>query len=323
MPIQIRQAQRRGSRLVLGLAGTSGSGKTYTALQVGWGLAGYDASKLGMLDTENKRGSLYADSLVDHSTGECHRFFIGDLYPPFSPARYTDAIHEFQKAGVEVLVIDSVTHEWEGTGGCEEIANNTNSRIADWKGAKYEHKKFMNAMLQSDMHIIACIRAREKMDFTNPKAPKSLGIQPIQEKNFMFEMTASLMLWHEGRAQQILKCPDQLKHILGREQGYLTPADGAALRAWIAGEPTAQADDSSAKLDKWRNRLQSITDKGAAYLDDAWRQTPDAIRNALGTSFYATLRASAVAFDELREREPPDTDSSADDVNALLEQPTT
>ena len=108
--IQIRKAKREGARLVLGLAGISGTGKTYTALQLAWGLANYDASKVGFLDTENRRGSLYSDALRDGS-GVVHEFWIGDLEPPFSPQRYIDAILEFQKHGVEVLVIDSVTHE--------------------------------------------------------------------------------------------------------------------------------------------------------------------------------------------------------------------
>lgn len=307
--LQIRQAERRGARMVIGMSGISGSGKTYTALQLAWGLAGYDASKVGLLDTENKRGSLYADALKD-AGGIIHRFLIGDLYAPFSPQRYIDALHEFQKAGVEVLVVDSVSHEWEGTGGCEEIAATTNSRVADWKKAKAEHKRFMNALLQTDMHVIVCIRAREKMDFTDPKRPVSLGIQPIQEKNFMFEMTASLMLWNEGTAQQVLKCPAELKPILGRGEGYISHADGANLRAWVEG---AGGDQT---LDKWRNRLQSITENGEKYVRDAWGQTPEKIREALTSDFLDTLLNSAKAHEGSKASQAAAASGSGD-VDAL------
>ncbi|MDX5979576.1 AAA family ATPase [Vreelandella alkaliphila] len=311
--IQIRKSERSGARLVIGLAGISGSGKTYTALQVAWGLAGFDSSKVGLLDAENRRGSLYADALKD-ADGHVHQFMIGDLYPPFSPDRYAEAIHAFQKAGVEVLVVDSTTHEWEGSGGCEEIAHNTSSKMADWKKAKAAHKRFMNALLQTDMHIIPCIRAREKMDFTDPKKPKSLGVQPIQEKNFMFEMTASLMMWNEGTAQQVLKCPEELKPILGRGQGYLTAQDGYALRQWVEGASSNQT------LDKWRNRLQSITEKGAKYVNDAWSKTPAKVREALGNDFYATITASAKAFDQQhRDEQIAKTGSGdVDDLNNML-----
>ena len=208
--LNIRPAVRSGSKVVIGIAGISGSGKTYSALKLARGMVN-NTNEIGFLDTENKRGSLYADILDG-------QFLIGDLFPPFSPSRYADAIKEFQNAGVKVLVVDSVSHEWEGDGGCEDIANApllNGKKMADWKRAKSEHKKFMNALLQSDMHIIACIRAREKTDFKNPKQPVSLGIQPITEKNFMFEMTASMMMWNEGVNQQFLKMPEALRPIFG------------------------------------------------------------------------------------------------------------
>lgn len=304
--IEIRKAQREGARLVIGIAGISGSGKTYSAIQLGYGLANCRADKLGFLDTENRRGSLYSDALPEP-------FLIGDLYAPFSPQRYIDAIKVFQDAGVEVLVIDSVTHEWEGSGGCEEIASNTTSKIADWKKAKAEHKRFMNMLLQSNMHVIVCIRAREKVDFTNPREPKSLGIQPIQEKNFMFEMTASLMMWDQGQAQSVLKCPAELSGILGRETGYITVEDGKALRAWVDG---AKALDP--KVEAYRNRLQTVTEGGLKVLEEAWSKTPAAIKTALGSGFYATLEASAKAHQEARKPSASDAPSSISALNERL-----
>lgn len=305
--IQIRKAQRSGARLVIGIAGVSGSGKTYTALQLAYGLANMDAGKVGFLDTENRRGSLYADSLPG-------QFLIGDLYAPFSPQRYIDAIREFQKAGVEVLVIDSVTHEWEGSGGCEEIAANTNSRIADWKRAKAEHKRFMNVMLQSDMHVIACIRAREKVDFSDPKNPRPLGVQPIQEKNFMFEMTASVLMHDSGRKQTILKCPFELVGILGRGNDYLTAADGKRLREWVDGGQKLDSD-----IEHHRNALQSITELGIARFKEEWNALPPKVRSALGKETRDTLAAAAQAFDDQKRQ----TQAEMPDVIAQLNQQAT
>jgi hypothetical protein len=288
--IQIRKAQREGARMVIGLAGQSGSGKTYSAIQLAYGLADGVGDKVGFLDTENRRGSLYADAVSDP-------FLIGDLYAPFTPQRYIDAIMEFQKAGVEVLVIDSVSHEWEGTGGCDEIASSSSNKVIGWQKAKEQHKRFMNVLLQSDMHIIACIRAREKTDFTDPKSPRALGVQPICEKNFMFEMTASLMMWDGGRSQQIMKCPADLAPILGRQKGYLSAEDGKALRDWVSG--ARQLDDG---VERARNSLQSITQQGLIALEAAWKQTPKQVRVALGGEFLDQLKASANAFDDVSKR---------------------
>lgn len=295
--LQIRKAQREGARLVIGIAGVSGSGKTYTALQLAWGMANGDASKVGFLDTENRRGSLYSDSLVSKD-GEIHQFLIGDLYAPFSPQRYIDAILEFQQAGVEVLIIDSVTHEWEGAGGCQEIASNTTSRMADWKRAKAEHKRFMNALLQSNMHVICCIRAREKTDFTNPKEPKPLGLQPIQEQNFMFEMTASVMMHDQGTRQDVLKCPADLVPILARGNGYINAKDGVALRKWVDG---AKALDP--EVERYRNSLQSITEQGVSAVEAALSQVPPKVSKKLGQQFFDALLSSAKSFDAERDYE--------------------
>ncbi|MGQ3289061.1 AAA family ATPase [Sphingopyxis sp.] len=296
--ITIRKAEREGARLVVGVAGISGSGKTFTALQLAYGLANNDASKVGFLDTENRRGSLYADALKN-DRGEVQKFWIGDLYAPFSPQRYIDAILEFQKAGVEVLVIDSVSHEWEGQGGCEDIAHTGNPKMPQWNKAKAEHKRFMNALLQSDMHIVVCIRAREKVRIEGGKVTP-LGIQPICEKNFMFEMTASLMMWDEGKSQQVMKCPDQLRAILGRESGYITAGDGAALRAWVDG---AQQLDRT--LEHARNSLRTITEQGTEALIKAWRALPDATRKAISPEGTCPdeFKRAAQDFDTQRERD--------------------
>jgi hypothetical protein len=228
MTFEIAIAKRQGARLLIQLSGVSGSGKTYTALQLAFGLAGNDGSKIIGIDTENRRMSLYADALPNGA-----RFRTLDFYAPFSPKRYIEAIQAACDAGAEVIVIDSVTHEWESEGGCEWIANQ--SRFPDWKTAKAEHKRFMTFMLQCPAHIIACTRAREKTDFKDPKNPVNLGVQPIQEKNFSFEATVSLMMLEQGKRQEVLKCPAELQSILGRGKGYITAADGTALREWVDG----------------------------------------------------------------------------------------
>lgn len=240
--INITPVKSGQSKVLIGIAGVSGSGKTYTALQIARGMV-KKPSEIGFLDTENKRGSLYADILDGP-------FMIGDLYPPFSPSRYIQAIKEFQDHGVKVLVIDSVSHEFEGTGGCDDIANapkadGTERKVANWIGAKREHKKFMNTLLQCNMNIIVCLRAREKTDFKDPTKPVSLGIQPIQEKNFMFEMTASLLMENEGKKQTFLKLPFFLKDaFVADSNGYLGEKTGKAIIKWLE---TGEKEDPEIK----------------------------------------------------------------------------
>jgi hypothetical protein len=294
--IQIRKAEREGSKLVFAFAGWTGEGKTVTAILFGYGLAGYDASKVGFIDAENRRGSLCADTLENATRPTKDRFLIGDLYAPFSPERYSEAIEDMQAAGVEVCIIDSVTHEWEGLGGCQEIAEAGNPKIPRWELAKGKHKRFMNKLLQSDMHIIVCVRAREKVkpEKKNGKTEfVDYGLQPIQEKNFMFEMTASLMMYNQGRQQSIIKCPAALVNYLGRKEGYITSDDGYAVRQWVNGalklDPT---------VEKYKNRLQSNTEGGVEHIKECWNKTPGAVQEALGKAFYETLVKAATAYEE-------------------------
>lgn len=303
MTFEIRTAERQGARLLIQLSGVSGSGKTYSALQLAYGLAGNDAGKVVMIDTENRRGSLYADSLPGKS-----KFRIIDFYAPFSPARYIQAIEAACNAGAEVIVIDSVTHEWESEGGCEWMANQT--RFPDWKRAKAEHKRFMTYMLQSPAHIIACTRAREKVDFSDPKNPRPLGIQPIQEKNFSFEATVSLMMHDQGRRQDVLKCPSELQSVLGRGQGYITAADGLALRQWVDGAVRVDPD-----VERYKGALLNVVEKGMAALQDAWGKTPAHIRQALGDGFKEQLKAAAKEYENVRLPAAADVPNSIRSLN--------
>ena len=319
MSFEIKVAERQGARLLIQLSGVSGGGKTLSALMLAYGLTGGDGSKIIGVDTENRRMSLNASAstykLAAQQLGlkePVSRFRTLDFFAPFSPARYIEAIEACCRAGAEVIVIDSVTHEWESEGGCEWIANQ--SRFPDWKRAKAEHKRFMTYMLQCPAHIIACTRAREKVDFSDPKNPRQLGIQPIQEKNFSFEATVSLMMHDQGRRQDVLKCPAELQAIMGRGQGYLTAADGQALRAWVDGgvqvDPTIEAA---------RGNLLNVCEQGLEAFRAAWNALAKTTRQQLGAAFRDQCAASAQAYDDARQPTQPD-DNAFENLNAAAKQ---
>ena len=305
MTFEIKEAKRLGARLLIQLSGVSGSGKTYSALHLAYGLTGCDSSKIIGIDTENRRMSLYADCLPNKDS-----FRVLEFFAPFSPARYIEAIKACCEAGAEVIVIDSVSHEWESEGGCEWIANNSSGRLADWKTAKREHKRFMTFMLQCPAHIIACTRAREKTDFSDTKNPVSLGIQPIQEKNFSFEATVSLLMHEQGKSQDVLKCPAELQKILGRGRGYITAEDGMALRHWVDGGGVVDQE-----VERARGLFLNAAEQGLDVLRKTYQEVPQSIRDTLGQSFMDSVVASARAFDEGRAQV---ADPSINDLNRQI-----
>ena len=312
---EIKVAERQGARLLIQLSGPSGSGKTLTAILLAYGLVDGDGSKVIGIDAENRRMSLNASpstyEMVAQQLGRkkpVSPFRVIEFFAPFSPSRYIEAIDAACKAGAEVIVIDSTSHEWEGEGGCESIANAGNSKMPNWKLAKKEHKRFMNFMLQCPAHIIACTRAREKTDFKDTSKPVSLGMQPIQEKNFSYEATVSLMMWNQGHDQTVLKCPSELQHIMGRGTGYITAADGAALRAWVDGG--AKVDQT---VEHWRGMLVNECEKGLQAFKDLWNSMPleGGIRKKLGDQFRDQCAASALEYDRQREQAAADAAEQA------------
>lgn len=237
----IQRAIRKRIPGLIGIGGVSGSGKTMSALLLAAGMIG-EGKRVGFIDTEMGRGSMYADdALVTAALPD--GYDILELTDPFTPEAYDSAVDQFEKTKEhDVVIIDSMTHEWEGFGGCVDIAeNNRLGRDANWALAKVRHKRMMNKMLARPFHIIFCLRAREKSDQVMVDGKKKYidrGIQPIQEKNFKFEMLISMMMDEKTKMpvanHDFEKKPEPLKHLFTGER-FITPEDGRMLKTWIDG----------------------------------------------------------------------------------------
>jgi ABC-type dipeptide/oligopeptide/nickel transport system ATPase subunit len=238
-------AKREATPMLIGVAGTSGSGKTYSALLLAAAIAGKDG-KVGFIDTEMGRGSMYADDAEIVSVMPQGQYLVSKMTEPFSPIKYTQSIKEAINSGITVLVIDSMSHEWEGSGGCCDIAeNNKLGGMPNWAMAKMAHKRLINLCTQTPIHIIFCLRARDKTKpvkvfDSNGRSKTEMvneGMTAIQEKNFMFEMTLSIMMNNEKAGEaKIIKCPKQLRHLFNQEgDAMITSETGKAIKDWSAG----------------------------------------------------------------------------------------
>lgn len=190
----IRKAERKKAKLRLGISAPSGAGKTYSSLLIAYGITG-DWSKVGLIDTENGSGDLYAH------LGE---YMVLPLEAPFSPDRYIEAIKAFEDAGVDVIIIDSLSHAWAGEGGVLDIqaaitaASRSGNSWSAWREVTPKHNALVNAMLQSKCHIIATMRTKTEYvveeDEKGKKAPKKVGLAPIQRDGMEYEFTVMLDL---------------------------------------------------------------------------------------------------------------------------------
>lgn len=236
--MKFEKATRKKARLRLALTGPSGSGKTMAALMIAKGLGGRTA----VLDTEHGSASLYAEpmTLANGMQFDPPEFDSLELSAPYSPERYIAAIRAAEAAGYDTLIIDSTTHEWSGSGGCLEINDTTaaakfrgNSWSA-WNETTPRHRAFIDAMLQSRMHIIATGRSKTETAQTEEGGRKKvvkLGMKTEQRDGFEYEFTAVLDLVHDGHFAIANK--DRTGIFTGGDPEPISVATGERLLAWL------------------------------------------------------------------------------------------
>ena len=216
------KAERKKAKLKLNLNGPSGSGKTYSALQMAAGLG----EKIAVIDTENESASLYASEF---------KFDTLPLRPPYSPERFVGAIQAAYNMGYEVLIIDSASHEWVGTGGCLEINDKAAARFkgntwSAWSETTPKHRKFIDAMLQTDMHIITTTRAKTETVQGEGKKILKLGMKAEQRDGYEYELTVALDVLHENHVAVPTK--DRTK-LFNPEGEVITRETGKRILDWL------------------------------------------------------------------------------------------
>ncbi len=189
---EIHRATKCRAKLRLGMSGPAGSGKTYSALLIAHGLGG----SIGMIDTEHGSGDLYADLLPEG-------YDVLRLTPPFTPARYVEAIHALEDAGVQTIIVDSLSHAWTGEGGSLDrhgkIADRSGNSWQAWRQVTPEHNALVEAMLQSPCHVIATMRAKteyvqEKDERTGRQVVRKIGLAPVMRDGIEYEFTVFMEL---------------------------------------------------------------------------------------------------------------------------------
>jgi hypothetical protein len=209
------KAQRQAARLRLALAGPAGSGKTMSALRIAKGMIeanGNDKWRIGVIDTEKRSSELYAGKNVKGGLlpdGWNLEFDVLPFNPPYPPKKYIQGIKLAEQEGIDILIIDSISHEWFGEGGVLEMvdafaaADKGKNAFAAWKKATPEHTKFVEAILQSGCHVIATMRSKVayevvKDERTGRTKPEKVGMAPIQREGMDFEFTTVLDLVVDG-----------------------------------------------------------------------------------------------------------------------------
>lgn len=222
----LRKATRQKAKLRIGVSGPSGSGKTYSALLMAKGLA-TSMDKVAVIDTENGSADLYSQ-LGDYN--------VLPLVAPYTPERYIQAITECVRAGMEVLIIDSTSHEWDGKGGCLEInellgqTKFKGNNWAAWSETTPRHQKFIDAIVSAPCHVITTARSKTDTIQTEDKKVKKIGLKEIQREGFEYELTCNFNIDRDRHYATSSK--DRTGMFIDLDPFVITTETGIKLREW-------------------------------------------------------------------------------------------
>lgn len=222
--MKLQQAKRSQVKLRLGLSGASGFGKSYSALLLAYGITN-DWSKVAIIDTENNSASLYSH------LGE---FNVLTLEEPYSPERYIQAIKACESYSQEVIIIDSITHEWTGKGGCLQIHQQLGGRFQDWAKVSPRHQAFIDAILQSNCHVITTVRRKidYSLDMNSNGRTRVIkhGTKEITREGFEYELTANFELINDKHLAKASK--DRTGLFMDKPEFVISSATGKKLIHW-------------------------------------------------------------------------------------------
>src|SRR5579872_4150832 len=141
-----RKALKADAKLRLAISGPGGSGKTYTLLKLASELGG----RIAVVDSEHGSASKYADEFD---------FDVLEL-DSFDPAIVPELIREVARQGYDILILDSWSHFWMGSGGELDQVDRITARskssnsFTAWRDVSPKHTKMVDAILSAPLPVL-------------------------------------------------------------------------------------------------------------------------------------------------------------------------
>jgi hypothetical protein len=266
--MKLQKATRSQVKLRLGLSAVSGGGKTYSALLMAYGMTN-DWEKIAVIDTENNSASLYAN---------LGGFLTYDFKPPYTPERYVEAIKMCEDSGIEVIIIDSVTHEWDGKGGILEISNAmSGNSYTNWAKITPRHDAFISAIMQSKCHVITTVRRKQDYELTKNSegkvVPIKVGLKEITREGFEYELTLNLNIesTHYASASK-----DRTGLFMDKPEFIISKETGKQLIEWCNSgksfEETQKEEQERYEAEVEAAILEAANSKDVATLTSVWKK---------------------------------------------------
>lgn len=272
----LQRAVRKKMKVPIMLMGASGSGKTVGALLIAKGIVWEmfpDLSedekwgKIAVIDTEHGRSTLYAGMMIKEQ--EIGSFLHYDLPKPYTTQRYKDAFMECKQAGCEVIIVDSITHAWSGEGGILDKVNTLGGKFSDWNKVKPDENTLLSIFLDTDVHVIACVRSKQGYELTTLDTGKlqieKVGLKAEQKDSLEYEFAITFQLYQNHTAEAM---KDNSNGFDGRF--IITEQTGKQIYDWAEEGIDVKAMERKKKQDTINQikELVNLSDKHQKLLDD-------------------------------------------------------
>lgn len=274
---EITDAKRQQVPLLVGVAGPSWSGKTFSALRLAAGIAKVNNGPIVYIDTEGRRALHYADEF---------KFRHLPFSEPYGSLDYVAAIDAALDSRPAVIVVDSASHEHEGTGGYLDLANKElesgKKEGQHWAKPSVARRRLLSRIQTLPCSAIFCFRAKEALDWKKvfskqAKSPPPMGETIVGTADFSFEMTVRFLLhagsqgvptWQTDLAGEkaAIKLPKQFTGLFSGAPRQLSEADGEAMAKWAAGESAQTKQErtiTDAELDELGAHMLEAADMKA------------------------------------------------------------
>lgn len=248
--MQLQTASRKKVKIKMNIASPSGFGKTYSALLLAYGITG-DWEKIAVIDTENDSASLYSN---------LGPFKTLRLDAPFSPDRYIQAIDTCEKAGMELIIIDSITHVWKGQGGILEYQNALGGRYQDWAKATPLYQKWLNRIVQSHCHIITTNRKKQAYNLItegNRTKVEKAGMEDEIKDGFDYELTLAFEIINDKHMARASK--DRTGLFVNLPEFVISPETGRMILNWCQSGEEINSDGISDRIGRCSS-IQELLD---------------------------------------------------------------
>lgn len=218
--MQLRQSSKKQAKIKLAIQGCAGSGKTYSSLLLAYGLI-KDWSKIAIIDSENNSADLYS---------HLGNYNVLSLQGDFSPENYIEALEICEKAGMEVIIIDSMSQCWDYLLECH--SNMQGNSFTNWGKITPRQNALVQKILQSRSHIISTLRTKQDyvLNEKNGKlVPEKVGLKAVMRDGIDYEFT---IVFDVDMKHNAIASKDRTGLFMGKPEFVINSSTGAEILKW-------------------------------------------------------------------------------------------